>query len=460
MKNIPQINDILPLSASQRLFLQGASGSTRDNVHVYGYRLAGDVDETIVERVWGKIVRAYPSLRTSLHILAPDRAFQVEHEAAEPTFIYQDLRHLPADKREAEVARYQQSESETLFHWHQPPLLRIGLHRLDDRDCVMTVTIDHMIFDGWSLGLAIRDFFQGCAALKRKTAWSLPAGPSVRAYLQWHQRQDLAGALQWFRNKMAMIADQRLPFVERGQWPDAVCADAAIFLPFSEAEDRELAEGAKRLGVTPYVLFQGAWSLILSRCQKERTAYFLSSAASRPAEVPEIDNLFGLLLGVIPHAYACPDDAVAGEWLDALRAYQVEAMNYHYVPPCEVAALQKELAPTVQTSCVVFQNMDTGTDADAAETQDITVSQGGVISRSNYPLVVGAQPFPRLQLSFMYDRRLFREESMHKLGILMRGLMLGLQRDRSASLQTVCSREPAASLLCELAASSPEHFNI
>ena len=458
MKNIPQINDILPLSASQELFLQGASGSTRDNVHVYGYRLAGDVDETIVEQVWRAIVRAYPALRASLHILAPDRAFQVEHEAAELPFIFQDLRHLPADEREAEVARYQQAESETLFHWHRPPLLRIGLHRLDDRDWVMTVTIDHMIFDGWSLGLAIRDFFQGCAALKEGTAWSLPAGPSVRAYLEWHQRQDIAGALQWFRDKLSIITTQRLPFVEREEWPDAICADAAIFLPFSEAEDRELSEGAKRLGVTPYVLFQGAWSLILSRCQKEDTAYFLSSAASRPAEVPGIDNLFGLLLGVIPHAYACPGDAVVGEWLDSLRAYQVEAMNYHYVPPCEIAALQKELAPTARVSCAVFQNMDTGTDADTAKTQGITVSQGGVISRSNYPLVVGAQPFPRLQLSFMYDRRLFREESMHKLGILMRELMLGLQRDRSASLQAVCSSEDAASLLCELADSSGQDF--
>lgn len=448
-----RLEDILPLTACQEFFLAGESASSIDSIHVYGYRLAGKVDPDIARRVWSEIVAAYPSLRTSLHILSPGRAFQVIHHAAQPEFRFFDLRHMPRGEAEAEVARYQEADSAVLFDWRVPPLLRIALHRLADEESILSITIDHLIFDGWSLGLAIRDFLTGCAVLAAGGCWHAPAAASIREYLLWHRRQDVQGAVDWFRNAMRDVPSQRLPFVECPRWPDRICATEVHFLPLTEEEARHLNDGAQRLGVTLYALFQGAWALILSHCQKGERAYFLSTSASRPADLPGVESLFGLLLGVLPHCLPCAGASRVGDWLRRIRAYQVEAMQYHFVPPGDVVGIQKELAPLAQTCCLVFQNMDTGTGREPDSPGGVTVSAGGLVSRSGYPLVVGAQVHSGLQLSLMYDPRLFSRVRIVSLAELLKAVMLALPGREDACLGDVCALEGIRGGLREVAAS-------
>lgn len=454
-KETKHVEDILPLAPGQKLFMGSESKSHESSIHVYGYRLTGDVDSLVVKDVWDKIVAAFPSLRTSLHVLPHGRAFQVVHsEVDEVPYAFEDLRHLPRSERDEVVKAYQEKDSKKLFDWHVPPLARVALHRLDDRESVMTITIDHLIFDGWSLGLAIHAFLDGCETLSKGEPWNPPVAPSMRDYIEWHGRQDTAGALAWFRNHLDGLHAQRIPFAKSGDWPDDICADKSHFLSLTEEENLRLQEGAKRAGVTLYVLLQGAWSLILSHCQEEYRAFFIATIASRPAAVHAVDSTFGLMLGIMPHNYSCGKDETVGQWLDMIRAYQVEAMNYHYVEPHDIITLYESLAPFARPTCMVFQNMDTGTENDTQKSQGITVSPGGVVSRSNYPLVLAAQPVPTLLLSFMYDDRIVYGQDVEKLAQLLKRLMLALTEDRGGTLSDVCSKGRIGVMMDEVRAAS------
>ncbi len=452
MKNAT-FEEILPFTDSQKFFRGGAFECSAESMHVYGYRLCGEFDANLAEMLWREIVAAYPSLRTSLHVLAPNRTFQVVHGQAEPVVRVFDLTHLSPEEQERVVEEYQSMDSVLPFDWHSPPLIRLAVHKLNAAESILSITIDHLIFDGWSLGLAIRDFLEGHDALRSGQAWNLEPKPSVRDYIEWHKRADSSQALLWYRNKLGGMAAQKLPFVECREWPDEICASEVCFLPFTEEEDRILHEGANRMGVTLYVVFQAAWSLILSQCQENESAYFISTASSRPAGVPGIQSMFGLLLGVIPHHFHCPRTSSVGDWLDGIRAYQVESMDYHFVPPRDIIAIQEELAPRSQTSCLVFQNMDTGVEPEKAEEKRLTIAYGGLVTRSNYPLVVSAQIQPALQLSLMYDARIFAEQKIVDVAELLKRLMLQLGRDREATLAAVCESRPVAAMLQEIAQS-------
>lgn len=79
-----------------------------------------------------------------------------------------------------------------------------------------------------------------------------------------------------------------------------------------------------------------------------------------------------------------------------------------------------------------------------------TVSYGGVVTRSSYPFVVGVQFQPSMQLSFLYDNRIFSEQGVAKIPELLKRLMLVLLRDRSATLSDVCRSESVRERLCEV----------
>lgn len=451
MKDTTNLEEILPLTPSQEFFLNEDSKSSISKIHVYGYRLKGVIDEQIAEQVWRKIILTYPSLRTSLHILDSEKAFQAVHNSAHLSFSYFDIRHLPPEKQEQNIKDYQEADSNEVFNWHVPPLIRIALHKLHEQESVLSVTIDHMIFDGWSLGLAMKNFLEGHDALSKKADWEPTIAPSMRDYIEWHRKQDLGEGMEWMQNALDNLHSQKLPFTECETWPETICATDLFFLPLTEDEFSYIKESANKLGVTLYVLFQAAWSLVLSECQKEKKAYFLSTSVSRPSDVPAIQSMFGLLLGVLPYFYSCDRVNTVGDWFDQIHAYQVEAMNYHYVPPNDIIALIDKLAPEAQASCLVFHNMDTGTEKNTDEKDAISVSYGGLVSRSNYPIVIGAQLKPSMQLSFMYDNRIFSEKGISKLALLLKKVMMILPEDRNMTLNEICECESIKASLREAA---------
>lgn|GEM_PF-5386454 len=438
MNHAAAIEDILPFTACQRFFLGGLTlPEVRNrNLLQYSYIVEGPLEEGEARTAWQAIVDAHPALRTSLHMQSLSQPFQVIHKQAKVRFIYDDLSHIDEARRGSVVRKFQQLDAVKPFDWHSPSLMRVALHKTAERRFILTVTIDHMIFDGWSLGLAIHDFLATCGRLQRGEAPDLAVAPSVRGYLQWQRGQDTRAALDWYRQRLADIEGQRLPFARPVEDPAKVCARELFFLQFTDEEDERLNRGAKRLGVTLNVLFQGAWALLLSRFQMHPQAYFVTSVTSRPSEVPGIQRVFNLLLGIIPYSLDCAGGLNVRQWLDDIHSYQMTSMDFHHVPPEDILALGSKLPPLPLTSCLVFQNMDTGeTHTPAGEA--LSIRADDAIGRANAALVISAFPLPRFRLSFLYDSTVIDSASLGHIAGMLRNVMLELTGDEGRTLDMV-----------------------
>ena len=148
----------LPLSyAQQRLWFldQLEPGSSSYNIPI-AVQLTGDLDVKAMERTLGEIIRRHESLRTTFRIvdgqpqqcICPAPAFNLP---------VTDLRALTPDKRESNARRLIAEEAEQPFNLSVGPLLRIRLLRLDEDKHVLLVILHHIIIDGWSTGVLMRE---------------------------------------------------------------------------------------------------------------------------------------------------------------------------------------------------------------------------------------------------------------------------------------------------------------
>src|SRR5690606_31457494 len=64
-----------------------------------------------------------------------------------------DVQHVPANEREAEVAKHAAEAAAVPFDLGTAPLMRAVLYRLFDDDYVLFLPQHHIISDGWSLGI-------------------------------------------------------------------------------------------------------------------------------------------------------------------------------------------------------------------------------------------------------------------------------------------------------------------
>ncbi|HEX7239559.1 MAG TPA: amino acid adenylation domain-containing protein, partial [Longimicrobiaceae bacterium] len=148
----------LPLSfAQQRLWLVDRLEPGSPAYNMPGaLRLRGSLDTLALRGSLDALVRRHETLRTVFEERA-GAPVQVVRPAAPVPLRELDLRGLPGSEREREAGRLAAAEAMRPFDLERGPLLRCTLLRLDARDHVLLFTLHHVVGDGWSLGVLLRE---------------------------------------------------------------------------------------------------------------------------------------------------------------------------------------------------------------------------------------------------------------------------------------------------------------
>ncbi|RYZ39080.1 MAG: amino acid adenylation domain-containing protein, partial [Myxococcaceae bacterium] len=263
--------DVLPLSfAQQRLWFleQLASGSAFYNVPAV-VRMTGPLDVTALERGFEALVRRHESLRTTfrsegglpVQVISP--AGRVELERV-------DLEHLPGAEREQEARRRAEAEAIRPFDLEKGPLLRTSLLRLGKQEHVLVLMMHHIVSDGWSMNVLVREvaalyeaFSLGRPALLPELPVQYPdyavwqrewlKGEVLAAQLDyWKQRLEGApAALELPTNKPRPAVQTYRGALRHVLWPKALWRDLELL--------------GRRERATPFMVLLAAFQTVLSR---------------------------------------------------------------------------------------------------------------------------------------------------------------------------------------------------
>jgi amino acid adenylation domain-containing protein len=260
----------LPLSfAQQRLwFLDHLEpGSTVFN-QVTAVRLRGPLDRHALERALATLVERHEVLRTRI-VSEGGVAAQVIDPTWGGRLEYVDVRRLSAGAQRAEVRHHVEVEADTPFDLSRGPLIRARLLAAADDEHVLVVTMHHIVTDGWSMGVLIREMGVCYDAFTRGDVPELPSLPVQYAdYAAW-QRAWLVGEvlesqLAYWRRQLTDLPPLELP-TDRPR--PAVPSRAAATLPFDVPADlvARLRTLAREEGATVFMVLLAGFDLLLSR---------------------------------------------------------------------------------------------------------------------------------------------------------------------------------------------------
>jgi NRPS condensation-like uncharacterized protein len=150
--------EYMPLSyAQERLwFLDQLEPNSPAYVIPAALRLTGSLDVPALGKTFNEIVRRHETLRTTFAILdgqpsqliAPERIHQLQVD---------DLTHLAEGEREAQARQVATEEAHRPFDLARGPLLRTRLLRMGEREHVLVMSMHHIISDGWSMGVIVKE---------------------------------------------------------------------------------------------------------------------------------------------------------------------------------------------------------------------------------------------------------------------------------------------------------------
>jgi hypothetical protein len=202
----------LPLSfAQQRLWFidQLDPGRALYNIPVV-LRVEGPLRSDVLMLCLGEIVRRHEVLRTTF-AATEGLPLQVIQQAATFVLPVVDLSGLPESRREGQALALAGEEARRSFDLSRDPLLRGVLVRVAEGDHVLALSMHHIVSDGWSMGILVREVTTLYQAFLEEKPSPLPELPiqyadfavwqrnwlhrEVREGLVEHWRQRLAGAL-------------------------------------------------------------------------------------------------------------------------------------------------------------------------------------------------------------------------------------------------------------------------
>ncbi|HZP67908.1 MAG TPA: amino acid adenylation domain-containing protein, partial [Rudaea sp.] len=328
----------LPLSwAQQRLWFFDKFGSSASTAyHVpFGLRLRGRLDVHALRAALDRIVARHEALR-AMFVLRDGQPVQL---FAPPDVGFalseHDLRASAGVTREAQVAEHCRLEASAPFELTRGPLARGRLLSLADDDHVLLVTLHHIVVDGWSIGVLVKEFSALYAAFLDGRADPLPALPiQYGDYAAW-QRQWLVGErleqqLAFWREYLAGApASLELP-TDRPRPAVQSFAGATVDFTIDSELTTRLRALAKRNDVTLFMVLLSAWSLLLARLSGQNDIVVGTPVANRRSE--EVEPLIGLFINTLAMRVRLDDDATVADLLAHTKASALAAFSHQDVP--------------------------------------------------------------------------------------------------------------------------------
>ena len=206
--NVPALkranrNETLPLSfAQQRLwFLSQLESDNPFYNSPLAVRLKGQLQLSALEQTLRELLRRHEVLRTSF-VTEQGKPRQVIDPVTVPLEVV-DLSQEP--EREAVVRELAAREAAQPFDLSRGPLLRVKVVRLADQEHVLLLTMHHIVSDGWSMGVLIREvseLYTAYASGREPQLEELPIQYADYASWQreWLQGEVLDEQVQYWRD--------------------------------------------------------------------------------------------------------------------------------------------------------------------------------------------------------------------------------------------------------------------
>jgi amino acid adenylation domain-containing protein len=409
-----------PLSfAQRRLWFLSHLEPGQPAYHLpYALRLTGPLDLPALAAALDGVVGRHEALRTVFE-LADGEPWQRVLPAASAVLPRADLSALPATAREKEARRLAAADALRPFDVDRGPHLRALLLRLEDETHDLLFTMHHLVSDGWSMGVLVREV----GALYAAVATGRPAGlPELAvqypdyADWQWQRLPEIDRQLAWWKEQLAGLpgtlelpADHPRPAVPSGR-------GGHVNLLVAPERTESLRAIREKEGDTLFMLLLSTFAVLLRRMTGQDDFAVGTPVANRSRE--ELEPLIGFFVNTLVLRIDTSADPSFRELVGRVRDTTLGAFGHQDLP---FEKLVEELRPARDLSRTpLFQVMLSLQNAWERETPTLpglrleATEEGNPTSK--FDLTLGAaESADGLSLTLEYSTDLFDKTTAQRL---------------------------------------------
>ncbi|HLP47528.1 MAG TPA: condensation domain-containing protein, partial [Candidatus Kapabacteria bacterium] len=404
--------------------------------------ISGTIDIQVFQKTWHLIIETNEMLRTVFRWERLEKPSQIILK--EPSFElrFHDLSDKANNRKKTALAEMKTKDRGEGFDLNRVPF-RVTLCKLDECQYEMIISNHHILYDGWSNGIILKEFFKTYhTLLKKEQVLKFPAKPSFKEYIKWLQNLDRKTQEQYWRGYLAgMETLTELPIKKRAEEKTGP-GDYSIIL--EEDINDKLNVFVKNNKVTLASVFYTAWGILLQKYCDSEDIIFGTTVSGRTGGIKGIEDMVGLFINTIPlRIQAAPNEKIIEV---VFRTDQVlrEQEKFENTPLVDIRTYS-----TVDGSGSLFDNILAIENYPLdnrllPENSLLAVNTYSIAEMTHYDLAVGIMPFNEIEIKFSFKSGLFEKDAIENLAGHYKGIIQNIIENpetRLSQLEIISTEE-------------------
>nr|WP_232003292.1 non-ribosomal peptide synthetase [Mycobacterium sp. 1465703.0] len=416
--------DVLPLTPVQQgLLFHTSFAPGLDDLYTVqlGITINGALDAHRLREAVQTVVNRHPNLVARF---CEGFGEPLQVIPAKPVIAWQDIElNRVGGHADQQIERLCAAERAAVCDLADKPTFRAALIRTAEDQYRLVLTIHHIVADGWSLPILMREVFGSYYGER------LPAAPSYRSFVTWLDGQDRSVAQGVWHDVMAGFETPTLI----GTPGQVGRRDVASFRVSAETT-AALTELARSCHTTVSTVLQGAWAQLLMWLTGHHDVAFGTAVSGRPTEVPGSESIVGLMINTVPVRANASAGSTVADLLEQLQRVHNEILEYEYLalPEIHRATGHDQLFDTL----FLYENypIDAGALLGA---DDLVITDFTSREYNHYPLSVVATPGHELSLRVEFDTDAFDRAVIDTLIDRLQQVLAAMIADPARQLSSI-----------------------
>ncbi|HYW19653.1 MAG TPA: amino acid adenylation domain-containing protein [Nodularia sp. (in: cyanobacteria)] len=299
----------------------------------YAVRLTGSLNITLLEKSFQAIIQRHEALRTSI-ITVDGEPVQAINPSVNLAIRVINLEYLPENQREIEAQKIAIEEAKRPFILSECPLLRLNLLQLNKENYILLLTIHHAIFDGWSIGILLKELSLIYKAFSDGQTSKLPDLQLQYAdYSVWQQEylqgEVLDKQLSYWKQQLDGISTLQLP-TDRSRSALQTFEGKTYSWQIPQDLTTALEIFSQKAGVTLFMTLLTAFNTLLYRYTSQDDIIVGSAIANR--NWAENEGIIGLFINTLILRTQIKNNQSFSELLTQVRDTTLKAYAHQDLP--------------------------------------------------------------------------------------------------------------------------------
>ncbi|HLP62179.1 MAG TPA: amino acid adenylation domain-containing protein, partial [Candidatus Deferrimicrobium sp.] len=379
--------------------------------------ISGEIDVPLFERAWNAVSESNEMLRAVYRWEKLEKPSQIILKEHKCNVVFHDL----TTPKKPALAGIKNNDRRETFDLHQVPF-RVILCKLAEKHYEMIISNHHILYDGWSNGIILKEFFEIYHELTQSgQVPKFPVKPPFKEFIKWVQSRDKNQQEQFWREYLTEIeAATELPIKNK-------LAKAGGTGGYSFILDADLSSKidvySKYNRVTSASLFYTAWGILLQKYGGSQDVVFGTTVSGRPSDIKEIENMVGLCINTIPlRIQSMPGETIAAV-ITRTNQHLREREAFENTALVDIGSYSNLGGPgSLFDTILAIENYPLDNRLVPGGCS-LAIDSYSLNETTHYDLSVGIVLFDQIEISFNYKQELFEKETITNLAGHFKGII-------------------------------------